>query len=336
VTIPATSGYPTVGSSEFYLGGTGGPTAVQVAMNTFSINKYEITNCEFQRNFYDVNGDGDLSDSAYTNSSLVGPGGITAQEAWNRALDLQNSTYNNQNSATRTVTINSNGVSLGTCSSTYDSNEGQSYANIKGPGSSLDSSFSTYWGTSSTPWLDSSSYSNYSNEANTPVIFVSWYEARAYCKFVYGAKGDLPTEAQWERAAKGTTSTAYQYPWGTTSPNSSLANYGTNVGKTTVVGSYPSGKTAWDSGIELYDMAGNVWEWCSSWYGSGSDYPTKYGGDWQTTNPSKVSKVSSTGRVVRGGSWDGIVTDLRGASSGYGGYPVGRHYHVGFRCVLLP
>ena len=337
VNIPATNKYDgttaCVSESEFYLGGTGGPPEVQVALNTFSINKYEVTNEEFQRNFYDLNGDGTLdSDSAYTTSSLVGPAGITAKEAWERAMDLnEDGTYPD-----RSVAFSASGVTLGTTGNDLDYNNNTTYANFKGPGADLATTQTTYWNESSTPWTANTNYSDISNTTNTPVIFVSWYEARAYCKYVYGTKGDLPTEAQWERAAKGTTSTAYQYPWGTTPPNCTYANYNPGTaceGKTTNVGTHPTGKTAWKTGIELFDMAGNTYEWGLTWYVTAGDYPTAYGSEWSTTNPSKKSRLSCDERIVRGGSLYGDSASLQSSDRNCR-KPHSRALFTGFRCVI--
>ena len=119
-----------------------------------------------------------------------------------------------------------------------------------------------------------------------PVVGVSWYEVSAYAAW---ASCRLPTEAEWERAARGLE--GRRFPWeGDEEPTPRLANYdGSRIGHPTSVGVYPLGQTP--EGVR--DMAGNVWEWCSDWYGRYSPDPQE--------NPG--GPHSGDARVLRGGAW---------------------------------
>lgn len=147
-----------------------------------------------------------------------------------------------------------------------------------------------------------------------PVVSVSWYGAHAYAQWV-GAK--LPTEAQWEKAARGTD--RRNYPWGNTKPDSTLANYNQNVGTTTPVGSYPAGSSPY----RLLDLAGNAWEWCADWYG----------GDYYAKSPPRNPQgpASGKGHVVRGGSWFNKGGYLRAAFRDRFN-PIDCVVVLGFRC----
>lgn len=162
--------------------------------------------------------------------------------------------------------------------------------------------------------------------SNRPVVYVSWHDAVAYCEWLSKQRGKrvrLPTEAEWEYAARGGLS-GKKYPWGD-EISSSQANYGNRwdsewskgPGKyLREVGSYAK------NGYGLYDMAGNVWEWCSSLYKS---YP-------YNRADGRENMSASDARVLRGGSWFSIPTNCRCAYR-VRPAPTFRDVNVGFRCA---
>ena len=143
-----------------------------------------------------------------------------------------------------------------------------------------------------------------------PVVYVNWYEAYAYAAWLGGS---LPTEAQWEFAARGRD--GREYPWGDETPTCDRANYSDCNDRFVAVKSYDAGATP--EGI--YDLAGNVWEWCRDWYGP-------YSATEQTDPP---GPPSGPARVLRGGSFVSAPGRLRAANRGSG--PDNRGGSYGFR-----
>lgn len=150
---------------------------------------------------------------------------------------------------------------------------------------------------------------------NYPVIFLDWHQAKAYCSW---AGRELPSEAQWEKAARGTD--AHIYPWGNDAPNKDLLNYNSNVGDTTSVGNYETGKSIYGA----YDMAGNVLEWVNDWYGE-----SYYQGS-PSSNP--LGPDSGRYRVLRGGAWLDYNYFVRSPFR-YRLDPSLTHRFLGFRCA---
>jgi formylglycine-generating enzyme required for sulfatase activity len=137
-------------------------------------------------------------------------------------------------------------------------------------------------------------------QGNRPVINVSWFDARDFCNWLSGKTGkniSLPTEAQWEKAARGTHQR--RYPWGNEAPSCSIVNFINCENMTMPVGSYPSGASPYG----VHDMAGNVWEWCSDWFNK----------DYYSISPVNNPQGPETGtqRVRRGGAFDCNAWSIR-------------------------
>lgn len=151
---------------------------------------------------------------------------------------------------------------------------------------------------------------------NHPVIGVSWDQAQAYCAWTQGA---LPTEAQWEKAARGVNEDIY--PWGDAKPACNLLNFGYCVGRTTDVDAFPKGISSYG----LFDMAGNVFEWVSDWYNQ--NYYSKS----PSANP--TGPQSGEYRVIRGSSFETSSNQISSTIRRFNEQgDSGRD--IGFRCAV--
>jgi formylglycine-generating enzyme required for sulfatase activity len=175
------------------------------------------------------------------------------------------------------------------------------------------------------------SYFNNPEFNDFPVVYVTWQEANDYCKW---AGRRLPTEAEWERAARGDTINTF--PWGSERPDGSRANFNAMLGDTVRVGSFPAGASPYGA----LDMAGNVGEWVSDFYDA------DYYKNPITNNPTgPLARNNYFNRVVRGGSFMDSEMNIRvskrasvlgpnpNADLGSPAYYGEAASRIGFRCV---
>ena len=211
-----------------------------------------------------------------------------------------------------------------------DASNYQTDAEKQGSGYAFDATAKTWSDTKGADWQHPRGPdSNLNGLDNHPVVQVSWNDATAYCQW---AGGDLPTEAQWEKAARGTDGRIY--PWGNQAVAGNLLNFADrnlNVDWadktvddgyqfTSPVGHYPDGKSSYGT----LDMAGNVWEWARDWYAE------KYYDTSPARNPENTTRGDY--RVLRGGAWLNDAPSVRASNRGRVAL-VNRYNDIGFRCV---
>ncbi|MFN8492368.1 MAG: SUMF1/EgtB/PvdO family nonheme iron enzyme [Caldilineaceae bacterium] len=154
-------------------------------------------------------------------------------------------------------------------------------------------------------------------KSNHPVTCISWFDAVEFCKW---AKVRLPSESEWEKAARGPDGLIF--PWGNAAPNGVYCNFNLNAGDTTPIDAHAQGASPYG----CLDMAGNVWEWTNTrWVEHYADYTERVDKALDPSDP----------RVLRGGSFTSDVADVRCARRNWD-YPDLKNFDVGFRVALSP
>ncbi|MBW4438116.1 MAG: formylglycine-generating enzyme family protein [Pleurocapsa minor GSE-CHR-MK-17-07R] len=204
---------------------------------------------------------------------------------------------------------------------TYD--QYLTFLNIMGPGSHRNGCLgqpcmqTTTDSETSNVTFDSQNYNVNAAVLNFPVTNVTWYGAQAYCQAI-GRR--LPTEAEWERAARGDL--GYIYPWGNTWDPANSASRRSIALTKVAIGSFPLGASPYS----VLDMAGNVSEWVSDWYS-----PSYYGRP-EAAGPDPAGPATGTEKVTRGGSWDTVPFFTR-TMHRRSLDPIDANAETGFRCV---